>query len=81
MAKKLMQSASVKDGKQVVYDYVRVGQLSGCLGVNQEEAIAILNKVRKGQMPEEVIDELLVSRSKLKEESQAFMKDKLKMLK
>ena len=81
LVKKIMRSARVKEGDEVVYDYLRVGQLSGCLGVEEEGAGAVLSKVRKGQSPEEVIDELLVARFKLKEETQELMKGKLQQLK
>ncbi|MDA8234225.1 MAG: hypothetical protein M0Z31_05330 [Clostridia bacterium] len=81
LVKKLMKSAKTNDGSEVTYDYLKVGQLSGCLGINEETAIDILGKVNTGETPEQVIDNFLVERSKLKEETQRIMKEKLDQLK
>jgi len=81
LVKKLLTSAKPGEGGQMVYDYLWVGQLAGCLGITQGEALRILEMISQGQTPEAVIDDFVTERIKLKEETINLMKDKLANLK
>lgn len=76
---KLLIGASREDSKGgYIFDIHRIEQLAGCLGIAADEAIQICQRVIKGESAEQVVNEIIVERKDIREQTVQMITDRLK---